>query len=203
MEFRKLIFTLAITATVIFVCMFGGTYAYYTLDEGTSLNVTTGNIDTGVAVIFTQNQYINMKTGVPIDAADVANYASKSEFVLNPDNNMLSGYDVVIDISLIDISIANELKVSDFKYDLICSNGTTSTTLTNGIRTGTDFTSAVLSEDILHLGTLSTQNSTLDVTKDYTCNFRVWLQNTTASQNSLMGKSFSGLIKVNVAFRKQ
>ena len=58
MEFKKLILILAITATIVFGCLWGSTYAYYTYSGGTSLNVTTGNVNTGVVVVFNQSEYM-------------------------------------------------------------------------------------------------------------------------------------------------
>ena len=200
MEFKKMIFVLAITTTIIFIGMFGTSYAYYTSTGGTSLNVTTPNIDTGVAIVFNQSEYINVNTGVPISSSDVDSLASKSIFTLVPDSAILSGYDVLVNINLVDLAIANELKVSDFKYKLVCSNGSTSNTLKSG--TGTDFTNSVLSANTLSLGTLSTTDSSLDITKRYTCTLSVWLEESGTSQNSLMDKKFSGLIKVNTMFKK-
>ena len=55
---------------------------------------------------------------------------------------------------------------------------------------------------ILVLGTLSTANNTLDINKNYTCTLRVWLQDSGSSQNNLMNKSFSGLVKVGTAIKK-
>lgn len=77
MEFKKLILILAITATIVFGCLWGSTYAYYTYSGGT-LNVTTGNVNTGVVVVFNQSEYMNVKTGVPIAENDVDAYASKT-----------------------------------------------------------------------------------------------------------------------------
>ncbi len=200
MEFKKMIFVLAITTTIIFIGMFGTSYAYYTSTGGTSLNVTTPNIDTGVAIVFNQSEYINVNTGVPISSSDVDSFASKSIFTLVPDSAILSGYDVLVNINLVDLSIANELKVSDFKYKLVCSNGSTSSTLKSG--TGTDFTDAVMSANSLSLGSLGTGSGTFDVTKTYTCTLSVWLEESGVSQNELMNKKFSGLIKVNTMFKK-
>ena len=123
-------------------------------------------------------------------------------FIIDQDESVLQGFNVSVTVSLVDISIADELKVSDFKYDLTCNDGTTNTVLTNGIRTGADFTSEVLTNNRLVLGTLSTANNTLDINKNYTCTLRVWLQDSGSSQNTLMNKNFSGLVKVNSVFKK-
>lgn len=195
MKFRKMIFVLTIATSIIFTCMLGSSYAYYVSSEGTTINITTGSFDADVATIFNQSQYINMTTGVPISSSDVDVYADKSVFTLVPDWSKLSGYQVAISISLVDITIDSALKISDFKYDLKCNNGSATTTLKSG--TGVDFTSNTLS-----LGTLSTSNSTLVSGKSYTCSLRLWLNDTGEEQNSLMGKSFSGLIKVESMYKK-
>lgn len=200
MEFKKMIFVLVIATIIIFAGMFGTSYAYYTSTGGTNLNVSTPNIDTGVAIIFNQSEYINVNTGIPITNSEVDSKASKSIFTLVPDSTILSGYDVLIDINLIDLSVANELRISDFKYKLVCSNGSTSTTLKSG--TGTDFTVDVIKAKSLSLGSLSTTNNSLDISKTYTCTLSVWLEESGVSQNELMNKKFSGLIRVNTMFKK-
>lgn len=200
MKFRNLIFVLAIAFSAIFACMLGSSYAYYVATGGTTINVTTGNIDTGVAVVFEQSQYINVNTGVPIGSTDIDSLASSSVFTLTPDSSILSGADVAINVSIVDISIDDALKVADFKYKFTCSDGTTSTELSSG--DGTSFTSDVISTNNLNIGTLSTTDGTFNVTKTYTCNLKIWLEETGTDQNALMNKKFRGLIKVNTLFKK-
>ena len=195
MKFSKMIFVLTIAMSIIFSCMLGTSYAYYTFSDGTNVNVTTGNFDADVAVVFNQSQYINMRSGVPISTSDVDKYANKSVFTLVPDSTKLNGYDVAVNIKLVDISIDDELKISDFKYDLNCNNGSTTTTLKSG--TGVDFTSSDIT-----LGTLSTSDNTFNVNNSYTCTLRIWLNESGADQNSLMNKHFSSLIKVESMYRK-
>ena len=64
MKFKKMIFVLAIATFVIFAGMMGSTYAYYTLSNGTTVNVTTGLLDDGLSVVFTKSEFINLYTGV-------------------------------------------------------------------------------------------------------------------------------------------
>lgn len=202
MKFRNLIFVLAIAFSAIFASMIGTSYAYYVATGGTSIDVTTGNIDTGVAVIFEQSQYINVNTGVPINDTDVDTLAGASVFTINPDATILADADVAINVSVIDLSIADALKVADFKYKLTCNDGTTDIAMASG--DGTSFTDDVLTKGYLELGTLSTTvtgSKKLDITKTYTCTLRVWLQETGEDQNALMNKKFSGLIRVNTLFR--
>ena len=200
MKFKKFIFVLVITSILAVAGMWGTSYAYYVSTNGTNFNVTTANVDTSLTVVFSQSEYMNMKTGVPISASDVDNYASKSVFTILPNNTLLNGYQVAVNISLINIKIDDALKVSDFKYKLTCSDGSTTTNLGSG--TGASFTSDVLKNDSLSLGSLSTSANTFNASKTYTCTLRVWLQDSGSSQNNLMNKSFNGLVKVGTAIKK-
>lgn len=200
MKFKKFIFVLVITSILAVAGMWGTSYAYYVSTNGTNFNVTTANVDTSLTVVFNQSEYMNMKTGVPISASDVDNYASKSVFTILPNNTLLNGYQVAVNISLINIKIDDALKVSDFKYKLTCNDGSTTTNLGSG--TGASFTSDVLKNDSLSLGSLSTSANTFNASKTYTCTLRVWLQDSGSSQNNLMNKSFSGLVKVGTAIKK-
>ena len=195
MKFKQMLFVLTVTTSIIFACMLGSSYAYYTLSNGTTVTATTGEFDANVSVVFSESEYINLKTGVPINSTDVDKYASASKFTLIPDATKLQGYDVAVKIAISNITIDTELKISDFKYDLKCNDGSSTTTIKSG--TGADFTSTEL-----EIGTLSTQNSTFNVSKTYNCALRLWLQETGSNQNALMNKSFSGLIKVNSVYRK-
>lgn len=195
MKFKHMLFVLTVTTSIIFACMLGSSYAYYTLSNGTTVTATTGEFDANISVVFSESEYIILKTGVPINSTDVDKYASTSKFTLIPDATKLRGYDVAVKISISNITIDTALKISDFKYDLKCNDGSSTTTIKSG--TGADFTSTEL-----EIGTLSTQNSTFNVSKTYNCALRLWLQETGSNQNALMNKSFSGLIKVNSVYRK-
>lgn len=199
MKFRSMILVLTIAFSAIFVSMLGTSYAYYVATDGTKLNVTTGNIDTGVATIFAQSQYINVYTGVPINASDVNSLASASTFTLTPDTTILENAEVAVDISIVDLSIDKALVIDDFKYSFVCDDGSSDVITVNG--TGTNFTNDVISSGYLKLGTLSTTNNTFNVNNSYTCTLRVWLQESGNNQNALMNKKFRGLIKVNTLFK--
>lgn len=203
MSFKKIIFLLTISISSVFLLMLGTSYAYYVSDASVDLNVTTGDFDADVAVVFNQSQYINFKTGIPITENEFSEgKASTSEFTLAPNNTILSGYEVAVTISLTDIFIDEELIVDDFKYNLSCNNGTNDFSLTSADKgTGEDFTENVLESGDLVLGTIST-NDYFDINKIYTCTFSVYLSETNEDQNHLMNKNFSAKIKVNSIFRK-
>lgn len=199
MKFRSMILVLTIAFSVIFASMLGTSYAYYVATDGTSFEVTTGNIDTGIAVVFAQSQYINVYTGVPINASDVDTLASASTFTLTPDATILNGAEVAVNIGIVDLSIDSALVVDDFKYKFSCSNGIRNVVNESG--TGTDFTDEVISSGYFKLGTLSTTYNTFSVNDTYTCNLKIWLEETGENQNALMNKKFRGLIKVNTLFK--
>ncbi len=200
MKFRSMILVLTIAFSVIFMSMLGTSYAYYVATNGTTVNVTTGNIDTGIAVVFAQSQYINVNTGIPINASDVNNLVSASTFTLTPDTVILSDAEVAVNIGIVDLSIDSTLVVDDFKYKFSCNNGSSDVISVSG--TGVDFNEGVISSGYFKLGTLSTTYNTFSVNDIYTCNLMVWLQETGENQNALMNKKFRGLIKVNTIFKK-
>lgn len=189
MKFSKMIFVLAIAASAVFVGMMGTSYAYYTT-TATNIDVTTGTVDNGISVVFLDNNYVNVKTGVPVDDED---QVKANIFAIAPNQTKLSGYDAYVNISLINVKIDDALKVSDFKYSLKCNSTVLASGNGTSLNTGTD----------ISLGSLSTINSTFSTSTTYTCYFRVWIANSTESQNDLMNKKFSGLLKVNTVMRKQ
>ena len=125
MKFSKMIFVLTIAASAIFICMMGSSYAYYTA-TATDISVTTGTINNGISVVFTDNNYVNVKTGVPLDDEQVMEYAKANTFSITPNASTLEGYDAYVNISLINVKIDDALKVSDFKYSLVCMDGNNS-----------------------------------------------------------------------------
>lgn len=200
MDFKKMLVVLTITISIIFTLLWGTSYAYYVSSGGTNLNVTTGDFDAGVAVVFTQSEYIDTLTGIPIAESDVATNASKTVFKLTPDSTILNGYDVAVNVSLVDFSMASELRVDDFKYDLVCNDGASDRTIGSG--TGAGITDEMLANKMIPLGTLTTSNNTFDINKNYSCSFRIWLQESGSDQNSLMNKNLTGRIHINSAFKK-
>lgn len=192
-----MIFVLSIAASAIFICTMGSSYAYYTATS-TDINITTGTVDNGISVIFADNNYVNVNTGVPLDDDQVMENAKANSFTVIPDASKLNGYDAYVNVSLTNVVIDDALKVTDFKYSLICSNNSGyQTTLGSG--DGTAFTTGT----DLYIGGLNTPDGTLNISNSYQCNFRVWIANdASASQNELMDKKFSALLKVNTIMRK-
>lgn len=197
MKFSKMIFVLTIAASAIFVFMIGSSYAYYTATS-TDINVTTGNTSDGVSVIFTDNNYVNITTGVPIDDNMVDNYVDGNKFSIIPNVNTLNGYDAFITIALINVNIDDSLKINSFKYKLICiddNSDVVKSTTGNG-------TSLVSGTDVV-LSKFNTTDNSFDINTNYQCTFKVWISNSGNNQNELMNKKFSALLEVNSIMRKQ
>ncbi len=185
MEFKKLILILTIAISVIVISFMGVSYAWYSLsNSSTSFNTTTANTD--ITILYAQSEYVSITTGIPISGADVPTKAGISRFTVNPGNN-LSGYNVSISIDLTQIAIDSALKTADFKIQLL-ENGTP---IYNG--TGADITGSDLTIK---------QLSNINVGSTYNYELRIWINETGVSQNELMGKSFSGKIKISSTIKK-
>ena len=154
MKFRNLIFVLAIAFSIIFASMIGTSYACYVATDGTSINVTTSDLDPGVAILFEQSQYINSYTGIPISDEDVLDLASASVFRIVPDTDVLTGSEVAVNIGLVDLHIDDNLVTDDFKYRLSCNDGTSDVITSDG--SGSSFTEEVITNDYIRLGVLDT-----------------------------------------------
>lgn len=204
MKFRKLMLVFTITVSIIFITVIGATYAYYSTSAG-GLSVTTGSSDQSLGVVFTNNDYIDLNTGIPISSSEVETKASKTIFSLTPSNNIINGYDINVDINLSNIDIDNALKVSDFKYRLDCTHSVTGNTQTftgNATSfTGNYYTIASLSttangNNIFYIDTNANSQS-------YNCVLYIWLEESGVNQNSLMGKHFGANIQIGSMMKKR
>ena len=186
MDFKKLIFVFVITISILMISAFGVSYAWYSFSNGnTPFTVQTGS-DDDISIIFAQSEYVNISTGVPIVEADVPTKAGISRFVVSPDAS-LNGAEIALSIELINVNIDNELKCDDFKIQLLENNSVIYT------GTGADITS-----DTLVLKEMSKLNNLNSVNYE----LRIWINETGVSQNNLMGKAFSGKIKVSTSIKK-
>ena len=171
---------------IIILCLFGISYAYYSLSNA-STEFNTNTLDDNIDVIYQQSQNINTIIGIPLADDDVA-MADSSKFSALA-GSKLTGYQVAIQIDLVDIVLADELKISDFKIQLL-ENGNVITTKTG--------------QDIGNNTSVTLKNMTsITVGTTYNYELRVWLRDTGVSQNALMNKSFSGRIEFSSAVRKQ
>lgn len=189
MEFKKLIVVLSITITIMvgFMCSVSyGWYAYANAEthlEGTTLK----EIPT---VIFTQTDSIFSKTTSPIYDQDRYKYAYKNSFMVTIGEN-LKDYETGIEISLKDILMSDELKIENYKYELVEDGKTISSGNFKDI--GKSSTLIVRPLTVI---------SPSSYPQTYTYDFYLWLSEDESNQNSLMNRSFSAKIYVDSAVKK-
>lgn len=171
--FINIIVTFGIIAVVSFV---GVTFAWYQIDNsGSSVNVSTED----VSVEYANTNVISNKLGIPIDKDEVATKADYCDLTVDV-LKMSSSYNYVFNLSLTNIVIDNELKNSeDFRWELV-KNGRT-----------------LVSGNFLNLtgDTMLLHSEIFDTVQSNTYTIRVWLNNTTSSQNELMGKKFTAKVE--------
>lgn len=186
MNFKKLILTLFLTTITMFSLLIGFSYAWYATASPTQIDITTasrGDIKTN----FETTEYITTKTGVPIVDADIAISAAKNKFSINASENMAlrSNYT----ISIAEISMDQELKTGDFKWQLLKNN------------------SEVARGDFSDIGDnttkeLYTTGLTLNSNAIDNYELRIWLRENGNDQNSLMNKSFRARVTVKTVLIK-
>lgn len=187
MEFKKMIVILSVAATVIMVCLFGVSYAYYSLSNA-STEFSTSVEGEDVSVVYAQSEYISTTTGIPITEDQVANKASSSKFSALADATTFAGYEVALEVAIADISLDAALQDSYFKIQLL-ENGTVVKTVT-GADIGSN--SKVVLKNL----------SKITVGTTYNYEVRVWIQESGSSQNAMMGKSFTGRIQISSSMKK-
>lgn len=183
MNFNKVILMLVIGTLVIFMSLIGFSYAWYAANNAqTNFNISTPNLSK-IQTTFTTSEYINNNYGIPISDANVASLADRNSFSIIAKENMsaAASYTIYID----EISIDTDLKSSDFKWELLKNN----VSVANG--------------NFANIGSLTkislyTTSLILHATTPDAYELRVWIRDTGVSQNNMMGKSFSGRIKVEV-----
>lgn len=189
MEFKKLIIILSITITIMvgFMCSVSyGWYAYANAETNIE-STTLKNIPT---VIFTQTDRIFSKTSSPIYDEDRYNYAYKNSFMITIGEN-LKGYQTGIEISLIDIMMSNELKIGNYKYELV----------EDGKTVGSGSFKDLGNNNTLVIKPLTIMNPN-SYPQTYSYDFYLWLSEDETNQNELMNKVFSAKINVNSAIKK-
>ncbi len=190
MKPKQIMIILSITVAVFIGIIFGSSYAWYAYSNAES-KIKGSTIKETPTVIFSQTEYLSTKNIMPILDEDRYNYGNKNSFTITLGEN-LKGYDTGIEISLKEITMDNELRIANYKYEL----------LQDGI--------------IVESGNFSNPNITTSLVvmpmtklvptaypKTYTYELYIWLSDDGTDQNALMNKSFSAKINVNNATKKK
>lgn len=189
MSYKKIIIILSITIFVFIGIILGSSYAWYAYSNAES-RIGGSTIKETPTVIFAQTEYIVAKTIMPIKDEDRYNYANKNSFSITIDEN-LRDYETAIEISLKDINMDNELKIPNYKYELLQDGKLVSNGNFSNINNATSL--KIMPMTIL-------KNITYPQT--YTYELYIWLSDDDTNQNDLMNKGFSAKINVNSATKK-
>lgn len=189
MELKKLLIVLSIAITItvgIMCCVSYGWYEY----SSAQVNVNGSTIKEVPTVIFTSTDNIAVNKIMPILDEDKYNYAEKNIFTVTLGENLMD-YDTGIEIFLKDIKISDELKISDYKYELLQDG------------------EIVSYGDFSNIGSLTNMNilpmtilNPVTYPQTYTYELYIWLSENNADQNNLMNKIFSAKLNVNSAIKK-
>ena len=189
MEFKKLLLVLSITMTITVCIMFGVTYGWYEYSSARAA-IKASTIKEVPTVIFTSNENLYINRIMPIYDEDRYTYGEKNTFTVTVGEN-LKDYETGIEVSLTNLRIADELKITDYKYEL----------LQDGV--------VVSSGDFSKVG-MSTNMNIMPMTKlspvyfpqTYTYELYIWLSENDTNQNNLMNKVFNAKLNVNSAIKK-
>ena len=189
LEFKKVVIILVITTIVSIGLLFGTSYAWYAY-KNAETNIEGKTKEEAPTVIFSQTEYLYSKETMPIHDEDRYNYGNKNSFIITIGEN-LSQYQTGIEISLKDIVMANELKIPNYKYELL-QNG--------AIVASGNFENIGSSRDLILMPMTELHPKTYPETYNY--ELYIWLSDDQTDQNDLMNKGFRAKINVNSATKK-
>ena len=184
-----MIILLSITISIMFGLLLGVSYGWYAYSNAES-NIKATTSKNAPMVVFAQTEYITSTQNLPIYDEDRYKYANKNSFTVTLGEN-LQEYETGIEISLNDINMSNELKIENYKYELLQNKKV----ITQG-----DFSNI---GDITSLKLLPmTILEPTDYPSTYMYELYIWLSEDETEQNFLMNKNFSGKIDITSAVKK-
>ena len=184
-----MIILLSITVSIMFGLLLGVSYAWYAY-ENAETNIKATTKKDAPTIQFMQTEYIETPQNMPIYDEDKYKYANKNSFTVTLGEN-LTDYETGLQIILNNIEIAEELKIKNYKYELlenkkVISNGDFSTIGdTNSI-------------ELLPMTIMKPNNYPYT----YVYELYIWLSETEENQNNLMNKKFGAKIDINSAVKK-
>lgn len=169
--------------------LLGVSYGWYAYTNAES-DIKGSTIKETPTVIFSQTEYITATQNMPIYDEDRYKYANKNSFTVTLGSN-LKDYETGLEIALNNINISEELKIGNYKYELlqnkqVISSGNFSTL-------GNANTIKLLPMTIMKPDTYP---------YTYIYELYIWLSEDGTDQNNLMNKNFSAKIDVFSAIKK-
>lgn len=190
MEFKRLIVVLTIAIFVTFSSMLGASYAWYAY-ENAEISLFGSTIKEAPTVIFSQTEYISTSLNTPIYDEDKENFANINVFTITFGNN-LEKYETAISIVLDEIYMEEELKIDNYKYELVQNDQVVASG--NFSMLGDNHEIVLLPSTVMEITSFP---------QTYTYELYIWLSEDGTDQNHLMNKNFSGRIKINSASKKR
>lgn len=189
MEFKKILIVFSIAIIIVTGIVFGASYAWYSYTNAET-RVNGSTINASPTIIFSQNEYISSNINTPIYDKDRYTYANKNSFSITLGTD-LEEYQTGLQISLQDIKIADELKIPNYKYELLQDGALVATGNFSDI--GSSKTKELLGMTVMK-----------PTSYPYTYNYElyIWLSEDETNQNNLMNKSFSAKVNINSAIKK-
>ncbi len=191
---RNMVMYISIVAIIISLT-FKVSYAFFTANISGNETITQTKAVTGkLDLTFATSAYINNSHLFLIKDNERSTKAETSQFSVN-NNNGVGTVDAKYELYLTDLTISNNLKSSDFKYELLINNEVKGSGSFLNATSGTDFK---ITSSIISIPQGQTDN----------CVFRIWLSETSADQSSLVGNSkdnrnsFSAKIKLEAVAGK-
>ena len=189
MEFKKMIILLSVTVSIMFGLLLGMSYAWYAYSNAES-NIKASTKKDVPMVVFAQTEYISSTQNMPIYDEDRYSYANKNSFTITLGEN-LKEYETGIEIVLNEINIAEELKIDNYKYELLQNK------------------KVISSGDFSTIGestSIKLQPMTMMTPENYPYTYAyelyIWLSEDETNQNNLMDKVFGAKIDINSAVKK-
>ena len=184
-----MIILLSVTVSIMFGVLLGTSYAWYAYSNAES-TINASTIKETPTIVFAQTEYITSTQNMPIYDEDKYKSANKNRLTVTLKEN-LKEYETGLEIILSDINIEEELKIKNYKYELLQNKKTIS------------------SGDFSDIGTvkeIKLQEMTImkPPTYPYTYAYElyIWLSEDETNQNDLMNKKFGAKIVINSAVKK-
>lgn len=184
-----MIILLSITISIMFGVLLGISYGWYAYSNAES-NISVNTIKEAPTIVFAQTEYITSTQNMPIYDEDRYQYANKNSFTITIGEN-IKEYETGIEITLENINIEEELKIKNYKYELLQNKK---------IISSGDFSEIGDNNTIKLLPMTIMSPDSFPYT--YIYEFYVWLSEDETNQNNLMNKKFGAKINVTSAVKK-
>lgn len=184
-----MIILLSVTVSIMFGVLLGISYGWYVYENAES-NIKSQTIKEAPTIVFAQTEYITSTQNMPIYDEDRYRYANKNSFTVTLEEN-IKEYETGIEITLENINIEEDLKIENYKYELLQNKKVISSGNFSNI--GENKTIKLLPMTIM--------NPT-NYPYTYIYEFYVWLSEDNTNQNNLMNKKFGAKINVTSAVKK-